>query len=126
MIKWNQELPCPPQSHENSPLLQLLSALPRSCQGESGGGKGKILKRKINGPGKQCCCCCSSHGCHGNQGEEEEEEGGRLIDSPVLAHLASIHVQLQRERKSKNHTQGSWGSDSIHGSSLINSLLEGG
>lgn len=44
-------------------------------------------------------------------GEEEkkEEEGCGLIDSPVLAHLASIHVLLQRERKSKSHTQGGQG-----------------
>lgn len=30
-------------------------------------GKGRILKRKINRPGKQCCCCCSSRRCHGNR-----------------------------------------------------------
>lgn len=58
--------------------------------------------------------------------EEVEEEGGGLIDSPVLAHLASIHVLLQRERKSKSHMQSGQVSNSIHGSSLINSLLEGG
>lgn len=41
--------------------------------------------------------------------EKEEEERCGLIDSPVLAHLASIHVLLQRERKSKSHTQGGQG-----------------
>lgn len=41
--------------------------------------------------------------------EKEEEEGCGLIDSPVLAHLASIHVLLQRERKIKEPHAGRTG-----------------
>lgn len=87
-------------------LSQPVSALPIACQGDSNWGKGKILERRTNGAQvNSTAVAVVAMVTRGGKQAEEKEEGSILIDNTVPAHLASIHVLLQRERKSKSHTQ---------------------